>query len=56
MKKLITVSLYLIIGALVSSVASAATLPQNVPDAASTSALLSLTLGGLAVVRRYVRR
>lgn len=56
MKKLITVSMYLVIGALVSGVASATTGAQAVPDAASTSALLSMTLAGLAVVRRYVRR
>ena len=58
MKKLITVSMYLIIGALVSGVASAIGLPSPnaVPDAASTSMLLGATLTGLAVVRSFVRK
>lgn len=54
MKKLITVSMYLVIGALVSGVAMATTSPNTVPDAASTSAMLGLTLAGLTVVRRYL--
>jgi hypothetical protein len=55
MKKLITVSLYLIIGALVSDVALAAGPPNPVPDAASSASLLGMALAGLAVIRRYVR-
>ena len=55
MKKLITVSMYLVIGALVSGVASATT-PAAVPDAASTSALLGMSLAGLAVVRGFIRK
>jgi VPDSG-CTERM motif len=55
MKKLITVSLYLIIGALVSDVALAAGPPNPVPDAASSASLLGMALAGLTVIRRYVR-
>ena len=57
MKKLITVSMYLVIGALVTGVATATTpVPNTVPDAASTSSLLALTLAGLAAIRQSIRR
>ncbi len=53
MKKILTSLIVLTIVALMSGVALAT--PASVPDAGSTSALLTLGLGGLTVLRRFVR-
>jgi len=53
MKQTLTLLIALTVVALMSGVAQAS--PTSVPDAGTTSSLMILALGGLTVLRRFVR-
>lgn len=53
MKKTLNILIALTVVALMSGVAQAT--PVTVPDVGSTTPLLALALGGLTILRRFVR-
>jgi len=55
MKNILNLLILLTLGALMSGVALAAPPVGSVPDAGTTSSLLAIALGGLTLLRRFVR-
>jgi hypothetical protein len=53
-KNILNVTMALTLLAIVTQTASA--LPSGVPDATSSSMLLTIAFGGMMVVRRFIRR
>lgn len=54
-KQIVNIALFLAVLTALTQSAFANVPPRTVPDAGSASALLGLAVGGLAMLRRYVR-